>query len=154
MAMQDERAPPIQKINKFVKLITAKNLKPPSQGDCWFCLMHTQDGKSLGEATGDKSHLISHIREGYVMGSLIVNACRARGRSDAFLGMAFRDPDHWLDMVRDDVKKYLIRELYHKGKVERKGASKGGTIIVSMRGKGGPKVVAKSARNRRINRGM
>jgi len=151
MTMQ-ERIPSVQQIGKFANLITEKHIKPPAQTDCWFCLFQSQEGKPLGEAVGDKDHLISHIREMYVPGSLIVNACRARGRTDYVLAMAFKDPAHWLDMVRDDVKKYLIRELHHKGPVTRKGASKGGTIIVSMRGKGEPKVVAKNARNKRINR--
>ena len=149
-----ERIPSVQQIGKFANRITEKHIKPPSAGDCWFCLFQSQGGKPLGEEIGDKSHLISHIREMHVPGSLIVNACRARGRTDMFLGIVFHDPARWLDEIRDDLKKYLIRELHQRGPVTRKGASKGGTIIVSMRGKGEPKVVAKNARNRRINRGM
>jgi hypothetical protein len=153
MTMQ-EKVPSIQQITKFVNLITPEKIKQPSSGDCWFCMMVTQHGKPLGEAIGDKSHLISHVRQAYIHGSLIYNALKARGRSDTFIYMAFHDQKgQWLGMVRDDVKKYLVRELHEKGKVSRPGASKGGMIVVSMRGKGEPKVVAKNARNKTINRG-
>ena len=45
-------------------------LPAPSNGDCLHCMMTvasgTDKGKSLGDATGDKSHLLEHVKEGYV----------------------------------------------------------------------------------------
>lgn len=103
----------LKQINDFVKLVDKKDPKTliPEKGDCWYCLMHTQDGKSLGEVT-DSDHLLSHIRDGYLHGSLIVNACRAYGWSDDHLR-------YWFSgfIGRDRVKNPLRRYLKHMLKV-------------------------------------
>jgi hypothetical protein len=48
-------------------------------GDCWYCLMETAEGQSLGDATGDASHLTEHMREGYYVGTMIIRAVREAG---------------------------------------------------------------------------
>jgi hypothetical protein len=100
----------LRKIKKYVDLITEDNLPIPNNGDCWYCLMTTdKDKKTLGDAFGDTSHLISHLEEGYVVGSLLVSAMRESGWGDmrisAHYGMK------WTDSFKKAVKKYLIKRL-------------------------------------------
>lgn len=66
-----------KRINKFCKLVTTDNLPQPETGDCWICLMFERDG-----AQSDDDHLVSHMDEGYMHGSLLVNAMRAAGYND------------------------------------------------------------------------
>lgn len=64
----------------FVTAFAEGKVEAPSGGDCWHCVMrvsndHTKDaGKTLGEATGDKDHILSHIKESYFVSSLLVRA--------------------------------------------------------------------------------
>ena len=46
----------------------------PGGGDCFFCLMRNKDNHPLGDAIGDDSHLVEHIREGYYVPSMLINA--------------------------------------------------------------------------------
>ena len=48
----------------------------PNNRDCWYCLMHDKEGNSLGDNT---DHIISHLDEMYVHGSLILNALKWKG---------------------------------------------------------------------------
>jgi len=54
-------------------------LPMPNAGDCFYCSMQTGDGKSLGDATQRQDHLLSHLKEKYIMGSLILNAMQHAG---------------------------------------------------------------------------
>lgn len=56
----------------------------PDDGDCWYCLMQTQSGETLGDAFGDHSHIMSHIKEGYVPAALIWNAVKESGYRPEF----------------------------------------------------------------------
>jgi hypothetical protein len=47
-------------------------------GDCWYCLMRTEDGKTLGDASGDHSHLEQHLDDEYLVPSLFRNAFQER----------------------------------------------------------------------------
>ena len=75
------------KDKKLLKLISGyckeirnmEELPVPSPGDCWFCSMRSQDGKSMGDSFNDKDHLLNHLKEKYVHGSLIVNALEWAG---------------------------------------------------------------------------
>lgn len=83
----------LKKIAAYCKTLNKlEELPEPSTGDCWLCCMHdTETDKPWGE--GDKSHLISHLDELYIHGSLIVNALQARGYPDPALiwRMGLRD---------------------------------------------------------------
>jgi len=75
-------------IAKYIKLVDTLNTIPmPSNGDCWYCLMQTQQGQSLGDAFKDTSHLESHLEEGYLFGSIIFNALKEKGYKDPGLIM-------------------------------------------------------------------
>ena len=110
------------RIKKFALLITKDNLPIPSSGDCWHCAMVTASsnnpsrvGKTLGDAIGDNDHLLSHLEEGYVHGSLIVNAMREHGYGDQQIGFFYhgagRGDDYFLTSIRKAVRKYFERRL-------------------------------------------
>jgi hypothetical protein len=72
-------------VDGFVKAFFAGEVEAPGPGDCWFCAMTVSQGgkdnkdvgKSLGEASGDKDHILGHIKENYFVPSLMLRACRA-----------------------------------------------------------------------------
>lgn len=68
-------------ITKFTNLITKENLPTPDSGDCWCCLLQDKKGKTMGDHSGH-SHLEQHMKEKYVVGSLLVNAMREYGYND------------------------------------------------------------------------
>jgi hypothetical protein len=47
-------------------------------GDCWYCLMRTEDGKTLADASGDHYHLEQHLEDEYLVPSLFRNAFQER----------------------------------------------------------------------------
>lgn len=96
-------------IDKFVALITENNLPQPSSGDCWYCLMKTQDGENLGDAFDDNSHLQSHLKEKYLHGSLLVNAMKEAGYSDRQIG--FHYAMKYADTFKKALRKYLRKRL-------------------------------------------
>jgi hypothetical protein len=105
-----------KRIVKYAALITKDNLPAPQSGDCWFCLMKTQTGQTLGDSTKDTDHLLSHLDEGYVVGSLIFNAMKEDGLSDEQMGfwyhMGRKDGQSFaLARIRKLVVKYLQRRL-------------------------------------------
>ena len=105
-----ERDKMLKRIKKYVDLITEDNLPIPNSGDCWYCLMTTKDsGKALGDAFGDTSHLISHLEEGYVVGSLLVNAMREAGYRQEQI--SFHYHLKLVDTFKRVLKKYLIKRL-------------------------------------------
>jgi len=71
-----------KQITKYCNLITKENLPIPSPGDCWFCSLHDKNNVPMGEVSKDTSHLLSHLKENYLHGSIIVNAMREAGYQD------------------------------------------------------------------------
>lgn len=73
---QAESRAQIRRIKKYVDgyitELLAGNIDKPSEGDCWFCLMHDTNGKAWGE--GSQDHILSHMEESYYVPSLLVNA--------------------------------------------------------------------------------
>lgn len=104
-----ERKKMLSKIDNYCALITADNLPVPSSGDCFFCSLGDKDGVKLGDLTKDVEHLLSHMEEGYVVGSLLVNAMREsgfrNGQISVHYGMKIADT------FRRAVKKYLTKRL-------------------------------------------
>lgn len=63
-------------IDKYcTKLSKRVTLPYPNSGDCWYCSIF-DDGSS--------EHLLSHLKEGYIHGSLILRALKARGYTDPY----------------------------------------------------------------------
>lgn len=92
-------------ISSFVALITEENLPVPSSGDCWYCLMKDSEGKTIGGV----DHLQSHIEDGYVHGSLLVNAMRAKGYRDEQISLHYGMK--WTDTFKRAVRSYLQKAL-------------------------------------------
>ena len=101
-------------IKKFVnRLDRLTELPMPSGGDCWDCALKTKEGKSMGDLSGDVSHLKSHITEGYLHGSLIYNALKEKHGNLNFISMVFQSPEMFVSW-RDQVKRALNRYLQDK----------------------------------------
>lgn len=102
-----------KQISKFVSLITRENLPVPDAGDCWFCSLRTEDGKTMGEIANDVEHLKQHINEKYMHGSLLVNAMRERGYNDDQIRTHYsiRVADTFRRAVRTYLQKRLIPNL-------------------------------------------
>lgn len=102
----------LKKINiyckKLGKEIKENGIPEPSNGDCWFCLMKEEiTGKSLGELTGDVEHIKSHIEEGYIHGSLILNALKFVGYGNPYVIIQMK----CYDSITRAVRRYLKRQL-------------------------------------------
>lgn len=90
-------------------------LNKPSSGDCWHCHLVTQDGTSLGDAIKDTSHLDSHIKESYIVPSLVFHALKQSGNTDFILSLVFNNPDNaMLDIARDRVKRSVYRYILRR----------------------------------------
>jgi len=98
-----------KQISNYCKLITKDNLPVPSSGDCWFCSMQTENKKSLGDATNNNDHLIEHLKEKYLHGSILVNAMREYGYNDNQIGFHYQIKVH--DTFRRAVRRYLQKRL-------------------------------------------
>jgi hypothetical protein len=100
-------------ISTYCNLITEDNIPFPDSGDCWYCLMvtNTDNGKqeTLGDSWNDNSHLWSHMEEGYVVGSLLINAMRESGLRDMQIGMHLHMK--YVESIRRCVRKYLTKRL-------------------------------------------
>jgi len=104
-------------ISEYIDALKA-GMPMPSGGDCWYCLLRTTEGETMGDI-GDNSHLWSHIEDHYYVPSLAVNALRERGYKDVGIYM-------WLDMnadtqtmgggdryenVRRDIRNYMRKRM-------------------------------------------
>ena len=98
-----ERDAEVDKLKRKISAYAKKcaEMRPyPSKGDCWLC---------SNPKLGDTSHLLEHLDEGYVHGSIILNAMRERGWHDAGIRMAFEG--HLPDQIRSCVRRYLNKRL-------------------------------------------
>lgn len=113
-------------INAFCKrLDKLKALPAPELGDCFICQackerpgvlrFNSIEGQSGPEGFGGSDHLLSHIKEGYLHGSLIMNALAWAGYRDPGFIWAMdaedvkrgRKPEH----VKRALRRYLRRKL-------------------------------------------
>lgn len=116
-----------KRITKFVALLdTMKELPAPNAGDCWHCSMFDRE-KPRGEikfnshedthgGPGDASgHLLSHIEEGYMHGSLIMNALTWAGYGRPSIVFHMDDAackrGESPNMVKRALRRYLQRKL-------------------------------------------
>jgi hypothetical protein len=91
-----------KQINDYCNLITKDNIPVPSSGDCWLCMFMDPAGK-------DNSHLLSHIKEKYLHGSIIVNAMKETGYSDIGISLHFHSKN--INTLKRSVRKYLQKRL-------------------------------------------
>lgn len=76
--IQDDTKKTIKRIHKFVegyiKALLNGDVPAPGAGDCWYCSMVTTNGESLGDATNNNEHILSHMEESYFVPSMLTNA--------------------------------------------------------------------------------
>lgn len=61
-------------VDGYIKALFNGDVPAPSGGDCWHCYFQTENGESLGDATKNTEHILSHMEESYYVPSLLVNA--------------------------------------------------------------------------------
>jgi hypothetical protein len=91
-----------KQISDYCNLITKDNLPLPEPGDCWLCLFMDKEGK-------ETDHLLTHIREKYLHGSIIVNAMRENNYRDEQISLFFHMK--LIDQIKRSVRKYLQKHL-------------------------------------------
>jgi len=108
-----------ESIRKFVARIDKlAELPKPDSGDCWYCLMfdnvaaHIPPGNPAGAKSANPDHLREHIRQGYLHGSLIVNAVRWAGYQDGMLSLIYTRFDSYAKTtVKRCLRRYLRAQL-------------------------------------------
>lgn len=108
-----------KRINTYLDIVERKIKKGkvtiPDGGDCWHCMMRTQNGQALGDVFSDNEHLLSHMRERYVVPSLIVNACREAGYKDFQLPYILGVRDGLITDVnwnlKNMIRRYMLKRL-------------------------------------------
>ena len=100
-----------RQIKKYCNLLDKKESIPmPNSGDCWYCSMQeVKTGIPLGDCTKDNSHLIEHLKEDYLHGSILVNAMKESGYQDFQIGLHYQM--NWKDTFKMSLRKYLIKRL-------------------------------------------
>jgi hypothetical protein len=85
-------------IKKFVAKIDAmQELPEPSPGDCWSCALRGENGQTWGDSSSGNGHIEEHVREGYLHGSLLVNAL-------LYSGLTMQNIGVWYAMDKADGK--------------------------------------------------
>jgi hypothetical protein len=103
----------LAQINKFCdKMKKLPALPMPAGGDCFFCSMFTQ--QKPGQKLDNVDHIESHVREGYIHGSLIVNALRWSGMGEMGIAL-YLSPRSWQGRDKaytvGKVRRYLKAQL-------------------------------------------
>lgn len=109
-------------VDGYIKALLSGNVPAPSGGDCWYCLMVTDSGQSLGDATHNVDHLDNHFEESYYVPSMLVNAVKQYPMSlfaKSTIGKIWEsgagDVSKWeQDILSRDVKSVLTRYLKHE----------------------------------------
>lgn len=105
-----------KRVKKFAQLCADKlPLEKPNGGDCWFCYMVTAQGKNLGDSISDKiNHLDRHIKDRYIVPSLVYNALKENGSGPIYFQGAFDTVplgDSMLSIAKDQVKRSVYRYI-------------------------------------------
>ncbi len=101
-------------INTYcAKLKAFDKLPEPRNGDCLYCRT-TTTGEVLGDIFNNHSHVLMHLKEKYVHGSLIVNALKWAGYRDEGIPIHYwmwgRENGPSKTSVLSAVRRYLKRQ--------------------------------------------
>lgn len=88
-------------------------------GDCWYCLMSTQDGMSLGDVQGTHEHLEAHLEDYYYFPSLIARVYMAHAGEqwerrlaiDTYALAETENNTYILDRQRRLLRRYVTERL-------------------------------------------
>ena len=99
----------LKSINEYCKGINNLDVLPlPNGGDCWLCSMF----ESSGKARSDNEHILSHLKERYIHGSLILNALKWRGyKEPRFIWQLENERKGHRTSTVHAVRAYLKRQL-------------------------------------------
>lgn len=112
-----------REINQFCKLVDKVDEEHmiPSAGDCWLCMVDTATIKGGGNGWnsnnadtapgGDTEHLLSHIKEGYVHGTLLANALQWAGYKDPMFILQYDVQNKDRGNTKRALRRYLRRRL-------------------------------------------
>lgn len=112
-----------REINQFCKLVDKVDVEHmiPSAGDCWLCMVDTATIKGGGNGWnsnnadtapgGDTEHLLSHIKEGYVHGTLLANALQWAGYKDPMFILQYDVQNKDRGNTKRALRRYLRRRL-------------------------------------------
>lgn len=108
----------------FIERLAAGKVPTPSNGDCWYCALRSQNNLPLGEETRRTDHLDAHLKERYYVPSLLRRAVEVGGASIAardYLAAIWHGvppeqanrqdfANHAKDQLRRDLRVYLRRQ--------------------------------------------
>ena len=106
-------------VDGFIEALLNCEIKAPSSGDCWYCLLKDKEGKTLGDL-GNSDHIINHFKEKYYVPSLLVNATKEFSVSLIVESMLHElviknnttiKYENFIDIFKRQVKKSLTKYL-------------------------------------------
>lgn len=106
-----------KRVNAYAKLCAdSLPLAEPGLGDCLYCQMTADTGESLGDAFKDVSHIELHMKEKYVVPSLVFRAMKERGWTTDKIpfAAAFGKADFMLDVAKREVKSAVARYIFKR----------------------------------------
>lgn len=117
-ALRKKNAKIKKRVNDYIAVIVKKiergAVSVPNGGDCWHCLMKSEDGKTMGDLSGSE-HIIDHMREKYVVPSLIVNALLEAGYKHFQLPIILGIKDDKITEVnwnlKNAIRRYLLKRF-------------------------------------------
>lgn len=99
-----------KRIRKFVAKLD-DGVPLPEAGDCWLCSFRDESGKTWGDMSKD-DHILSHVIEGYMHGSLVFNALTESGcKPEFYLSMAHEGRDFCVQRCKRSLTNYLQKRL-------------------------------------------
>lgn len=123
-----------REVLRFAKLCAdSLPLDKPGAGDCFYCQMVTETGEPLGDATKNTDHLREHIREGYVVPSMVWRAMKEAGFNPSagqlILAATFGEAPGMEGLARRHVKSAVASFLFRRfGMVARGGWASGSPV--------------------------
>lgn len=112
--LNPHKNPPNRRLTRLIdeyvgRIKKLERIPLPDSGDCWYCLFGLQRIKPGAKSIYGQSHLVLHLEEKYIHGSLIANAVIFGGYNPNYLDFFYstRKPHEIARMV----KKYLRYQL-------------------------------------------
>jgi len=87
-------------------------LDKPDGGDCWYCYMATDKGQSLGNAIKNVDHLKQHMKDKYIVPSLVYRALEQYYNAKMAFWQAFKDTGYPEDTDREFGKQAVKKAVY------------------------------------------
>lgn len=111
--VQKETKDWLKKISKYCKKVSELPEIPiPNAGDCWFCLMFDKKPELQEKPTANSDHIMEHLNEQYIHGSIILNAMKDAGYQDTAIAMVFNSESKYpRDIIVRAIRRYFKKRL-------------------------------------------